>query len=47
MEATTKFLHFLAEYFQAMTTDPQDRLTLVRTAARRPVKVGAVHGWEA
>ncbi len=43
----TKFIARLVEHFVAMTTDPQDRLTLVRTMAVRPVTGGPVHGWHA
>lgn len=47
MTSTTTFLRLLAEHLIAMTTDPEARICLVRTATRRPITGGPIHGWSA
>lgn len=47
MTSTTTFLRLLWEHLASVTTDPEARRTLLRTAARRPVTGGPIHGWSA
>jgi hypothetical protein len=43
----TTFLRLLRTHLIACTTDPADRLCLVRTAKVRPIIGWLIHGWHA
>lgn len=45
--AITTFLRMLWEHLANHTSDPQDRLCLVRTMTHRPITGGPIHGWHA
>ncbi len=47
MNPTTTFLRLLWEHLCSVTTDPEARTCLVRTAIARPITFGPIHGWSA